>query len=164
MVRTLPVPDGAHILTAQGCEDVEPDGEGRFYARVPVDWLKAALLHKGHATFIEVGHRGIAIDIVASIRPRVMTCWMTIIVCEWRGPNELRHACGNDTQLILHEVGCDHFKMVGAGCALAAVVPARLVERARRRKGFARIVRRGHRRYVVFVDLCDQPVPKSIPE
>lgn len=93
-----------------------------------------------------------------------MTCWMTIIVCEWRGPKDLRHACGNDTQLILHEVGCDHFKMVGACCALAAVVPARLVEMARRRKGLARIVRRGRRRYLVFVDLCDQPVPKSIPE
>lgn len=63
-VRTLPVPDGDHILTAQGCEDVEPEGEGRFRARVPVDWLKAAQLHKGHATFIEVGRRGIAIDIV----------------------------------------------------------------------------------------------------
>ena len=37
MVRTLPVPDGAPILTAQGCEDVKPDGEGRFRARVPVE-------------------------------------------------------------------------------------------------------------------------------
>lgn len=68
-VWTLPVPDGAHILTAQGCEDVEPDGEERFHARVPVHWLKAALLHKGHATSIEVGHRLIFIDIVARTRP-----------------------------------------------------------------------------------------------
>jgi hypothetical protein len=87
----------------------------------------------------------------------------TVIVQGWRG-RALPNAAGNDTQLILHEVGCDHFKMVGACCALAAVVPARLVERAHRRKGLARIGRRGHRRYVVFVDLCDQPVPKSIPE
>lgn len=68
--RTLPVLDGARILAEQGCEDVQPDSEGRFRARVPVDWLKAARLHKGHATVIELGRCLIAIDIaiVASTR------------------------------------------------------------------------------------------------
>jgi hypothetical protein len=81
-----------------------------------------------------------------------MTIYWTVIICQRLG-RDLRHAAGNDTKLILHEIGCDHFRMVGAGCALAQVVPAKLIERARRRKGFARVVRRGRRRYVVFVDV-----------
>jgi hypothetical protein len=80
--------------------------------------------------------------------------WTIVYVCEQlgRGPGGLRHAAGIDTSFILHKVGCDHIRMKGSGCAEAQVVPPKLIERARRRKGFARVVRRGRRWFIIFID------------
>ena len=83
-----------------------------------------------------------------------------VIVQEWCGPNDLRHANGLDTVQVLREIGCKYYRLIGPNCAMATV-PAELVEGARLQKGFACTVELGFRRFTVYIELCQQP--RNVP-